>query len=107
VYRLVTEGASVERELVRRAAGKASLARMVLQEGRGRLTAGMGSGSSALAGAGATQGEVLAGAGAGEEPGGHATEELEQLPAGGRLGIASEKVRRRTGGVVWLWLREL
>ena len=30
-----------ERELVRRAAGKASLARMVLQEGRGRLTAGM------------------------------------------------------------------
>lgn len=46
VYRLVTEGASVERALVRRAAGKSSLSRMVLQEGKGRLLAGVTGGSS-------------------------------------------------------------
>ena len=33
VYRLVTEGASVERRMLRKAAAKGSLARMVLQEG--------------------------------------------------------------------------
>ena len=33
VYRLVTEGATVEREMVRKAAAKSSLGRMVLQEG--------------------------------------------------------------------------
>jgi hypothetical protein len=52
VYRLVTEGASVERALVRRAAGKSSLSRMVLQEGKGRLLAGVTGGSSGSGGSG-------------------------------------------------------
>jgi len=46
VYRLCTEGASVERRMVRRAAAKGSLARMVLQEGRHRF-AGTGAGAGA------------------------------------------------------------
>jgi len=42
VYRLVTEGASIERRIVRTAASKGSLSRMVLQEGRHRFSGGDG-----------------------------------------------------------------
>jgi hypothetical protein len=67
VYRLVTEGASVERRMVRKAASKGSLARMVLQEGRYRF----GSSGAAASKAGSKQrGGAGAGAAAGASKGG-------------------------------------
>jgi hypothetical protein len=46
VYRLVTEGASVERYMIRKAAAKAGLGRMILKEGIHRFGEGEGSDSS-------------------------------------------------------------
>ena len=122
VYRLVTEGASIERALVRRAAGKSSLSRMVLQEGRARLlgSAPVGSPCGAASPTAASASAVaasasgldhedgedellepsssLSSAGAGSKPA-SATAATAAAAGGPRIGVATEKM-------LSFWLRE-